>query len=108
MDRAPRQHDEDEPAGPQGAAEPREVYPGLRDVGSRLITFDREIKSWPGFLGWCLVTAVAYLLIGWGHWDFRDPDTGGPSWPLIGVFALVCVSFTYLLYPTPKPKSGGR
>lgn len=70
----------------------------------RLITFERDIKSVPVFLAWCCVTAVFYLLLGWGHWDFREPGTGEISWSLIGCFALVCVSFTYLFWPTPKRK----
>jgi len=73
----------------------------------RFTTLDREICSWPLFIGWTVVVGVAYYLAGWGYWDFRDPLTGDLDWLLVGVFWLISASVVWLCWPLPKAKGSG-
>lgn len=73
----------------------------------RFIVFEREVRSWPLFLGWTAVAGAAYYLAGYEYWNFRHPETGELDWWLIGVYWLVCASVVWLCWPLPKSRGSG-
>lgn len=95
--------EEHDPRADYQRAERHAVYAAVqRGYWRQRFTWDREVKSWPRFGCWTVATGGLYYLAGWGHWEFRVPETGQLDWALVVVYWAVCASVVWLLWPAPR------